>query len=214
MNSSYANYSQFGQNIPISNDPLTYCLADTMDSNFQHGSNSVLYGPRSEKCQTFMAQRCAQNWDGFCEYFYRQHSNENTWPNSRAWPDMNQPTQLAQTSQLSLGEQLLKNTVETKYCTYPTCQPTQVPFNELDPHSPKIIYYKDQFGGSCIPVCSVNPLNIDQDVVMNLALDNPRATGNTLINICNTARREGTNLSGTRLGIVCDNYFKNRQMMR
>lgn len=216
MNSSYMPYRQFGSNVPTSNDPLTYCLADTMDKNFQHGSNSVLYGPRSAPCDQYMAQRCAKKWDGFCQYYMVEHSKQSGWPNNRVWPDMAQPNVWhGQTSKLSLGEQLLKNTVEAKYCEYPGCIKKEESFNPLDPNSPKITYWTDETGaGGCVPVCRVDPETVDNDVVMDLALQNPRVAGNTLINIINTAQREGLPLAGTKIGSVGQNYLRNIQQFK
>ena len=215
MNSSYMPISQFGntkQNQTNFNDPLTFCLADTMDKNFQHGAMGVTAGPRSSKCQAFMAERCANKWDGFCEYFYRKHRSNNEWPNTRVWPDTFTPKFWTdQTSTLTIGDQLLKNAAETKYCEYPACAPYTEPFDPTNPNSAKVTYWRarDGSGGGCIPVCRVNPATVNDDVVMNHMLANPNAASNTIINICNTSRREGTDLSGTKLGRVCDRYFKN-----
>lgn len=201
----YASYQTFGENTP--SDPLTYCLADTMDKNFQHGTNAIHYGPRSAKCQQFMAQRCAKKWDGFCQWFLVEHSNPTEWPNQRAWPNQFNPRVWNGTSSsLSIGNQLLKNTVEQKYCSYPTCQPREELFNPLDPSAGTVNVWTDGTGGECVPVCRVDPKKIDNDVVMDMAIANPKITGNTLINICNTAKREGTNLNGTKIGKLCKRY--------
>lgn len=215
MNYSYAPISQFGktrQDVNM-NDPLTYCLTDTLDKNFQHGAIGVTSGPRSERCQTYMAQRCADKWDGYCEYFYRQNQQPyQQWPNSQIWPDTFEPHFWSgNTSSLSMGDQLLKNTAEAKYCTYPTCAPYTELFDPTNPDSPRLTYWSpvDGSGGGCIPVCRVDPKTIDDDVVMQRMLENPRAAAGTIINICNTSRRLGDDLSGTRLGAVCNRYFKN-----
>jgi len=104
--------------------------------------------------------------------------------------------------------------VEAKYCTYPNATPHQELFNPLDPNSVKLTYYSDEAGGGVIPVCRVNPATIDNDYVMNLALQNPNASYNTIVNVCNTSIREGTDLSGTKLGDVCNKYQQNMQQLR
>lgn len=216
--SSYANYTQFGKNERHQvTDPLTYCLVDSDDRKFLHGSNAVLYGPRSYPCQAYMAQRCAEKWDGFCEYFYVQHSEKSVWPDTRLWPDtLMANTWGSQVSDLTIGEQLLKNTAMLKYCTFPGCNAVQELFNPLDPASPKITrWVNKETGGNeqCIPVCRVlDRKNVDQDPVMNRMLANPKAAAQTLINICNTSKRMGDNLAGTKIGAFCTRYQKARAM--
>jgi hypothetical protein len=155
-----------------------------------------------------MSQRCAENWDGFCEYFYREHGREGTWPNNRQWPNTihrQWENELGLPTQLTVGEQLLRNTAEKKYCSYLNCEPVCEPFDPNNPDSPSITYYK----GHCIPTCSVDTSAIDDDPVMNRMLENPRAAAGTLINICNTARNNKKDLSGTKIGGVCERYLQN-----
>jgi hypothetical protein len=212
--------SRFGnmQNSPSnSDDPLTFCLADTMDSKFLHGSTAVEYGPRSRSCQNFMAERCANKWDGFCEYFYVEHSKAKEWPNNRIWPNMGSPNQWINkgASVNTIGEQLLKDAAERKYCTYPTCTPVKRPFDPMNPQSPMVTSWQNSQGGTdgCVPVCRVNPATVDGDVIMDRMLANPMVAGSTIINICNTAAREGTDLRGTKIGALCANYSQANQAM-
>ncbi len=218
MNYRYANVQTLGNHLQPpcvgTNDPLTQCLVDTMDRKFIHGGIANTTGPRSMKCQHYMAQRCAQNWDGFCEYFYQNHGKNGQWPDNRAWPIANARQWEIETGvakQLTMGEQLLRNTAERRYCTYTDCRPVCEPFDPTNPDSPTITYYVGPNGmqQSCTPVCTVNPSLIDNDPVMNRMLANTDAAAGTLINICNTAKNTGVSLSGTKLGKVCDNYFKN-----
>jgi hypothetical protein len=219
---NYANYANVGQSgaqpVTGSNDPLTYCLVDTMDKQFQHGSIANLYGPRSQNCQLYMADRCAAKWDGFCEYYYRVHgSNDGQWPNNQYWPDTVQPSRADGVNvPLPLGRQLLRNAGERRFCEFPTCDEKTELFNPLDPHGPRIRYFvpRNGSGGSCIPVCRVNPATIDADPLMDRMMQDIPASGSTLINICNTAKREGTNLSGTRLGDLCARYYVNKRLDR
>lgn len=215
INYKYANIQNFGnsKSMPCAgkNHPLTMCMSDTMDKQFLNGGIGALYGPRSQPCQAYMAERCANEWDGFCEYFYREHGPGGTWPNNQEWPNL-QPryweVRYGLNQNLTTGEQLLRNTAERKYCTYENCKAHCEPFNPLDPDSPSITFYRDANGNnsSCIPICNVNPATIDSDPVMDRMLKNPRAAAGTIINICNTAQRTGTDLSGTKLGKVCETY--------
>lgn len=204
----YRQISNFGnQQLSSTNDPLTYCLQDTMDVPFQHGSTaSKQYGPSSKKCQLYMAQRCADKWDGFCEYFYQEHGRKG----NQLRPNMGQSSSALSVPLMTTGDQLLQNTAERKYCTFGNeCTRSQEPFDPMVPNSPQLFYYDNT---NCTPVCRVDPRTIDQDPVMNRILVNPQIAGNTIVNICNTSRREGTNLNGTRLGKLCNNYLEKIKM--
>jgi acetylornithine/succinyldiaminopimelate/putrescine aminotransferase len=63
--------------LPVyNNDPLTYCIGDNASQRFNHGSHAATYGQNSKACQVYMANRCAQNWDGVCEYAASKPANE------------------------------------------------------------------------------------------------------------------------------------------
>jgi len=181
-------------------------------SKFGNGSMGHLFGPRTLRCQVYMSDRCAENWDGFCEYFYQKHGSSSEWPNNQKWPDIRNrtwETQAGLSIPLTTGEHLLKNTAEKKFCTIHGCSTKSMLFDPTNPNSPMITYYvNDTEHSTCLPVCRVNPDIIDNDIVMDRMLLNPEATAGTLINICNTAKNEGTDLSGTKIGAFCDRYFK------
>ena len=221
MSYKYANYSKFGNNVQTpSSDPLTFCLVDTMDRKFQHGGTAADYGPRSQKCQAFMAQRCADKWDGFCEYFYVENGSGGSWPNQQAWPNMAQPITdtTKYTGQLSTGSQLLGDAASRRFCTYANCAPTCESFDPMNPNSPKVYYYNNcnskDCSSDCIPICTVDTTTIDQDPLMDRCLQNPTAAAPTLMNICNTAKREGLDLSGTKIGAFCQKYDQGLQQLK
>lgn len=213
--SQYRKISDFGTDIKTdNNNPVTLCLVDSMDVKFQNGSIGNLFGPRSRPCQLYMAERCSKDWDGYCEYYYRMNSNTGDWPNSQPWPNTVQERWWANSfnlnKQLSTGEQLLQNAAERKYCTYPTCSKFCERMNPTDPKSPMITYYANPYTmeNNCVPECSVDPSKIEDDPVMNRCLENPSACAATLMNVCITAKRKGTNLNGTKLGKFCDAILK------
>jgi hypothetical protein len=208
----YASIKNFSNINPQNNNPeqraLGMCLADTYDRKFQYGGTvGANSGPRNEQCQNFMAQRCANKWDGFCEYYYQQYGPNATgimqtnWPNPvwRPWEE-----KYGLNPRMSLGDQLLKNTAERRYCKLQNCPPTVRSLDPTDPNSVKVTSYDTYVG--CVPVCTVNPSTIDADPVMNRVLENPTVAAGTLINICNTSHNQGINLNGTRLGEVCKRY--------
>lgn len=215
MQSSYRKISNFGNKPYNKNEPLSVCLVDTMDKNFNNASVGHLFGPRTQKCQAFMSQRCANNWDGFCEYFYQENGVNATWPNNQAWPNTaNIPTNSIDPVKRSSADHMLHNTAQRKYCTYGNqCPPRCEPFDPTNPDS-QMVYYYDNIGADCVPVCRVDAKTVDNDPVMTRILDRPTITPSTIINICNTSKREGNDLSGTRLGGVCDRYFQNINTLR
>jgi len=198
-------------NIPPegTNNPLTMCLVDTTDRKFQYGGAIGKFtGPKSVHCHQFMSQRCAQKWDGFCEYFFRENgpdgSNSKQTLNPIAHPwELKYGIPQTQT----LGEHMLRNTAELKYCTFSDCDEKTVSFNPLDPNSVKIT----QQSGACIPTCTINPKTIDSDPVMDRLLENPMVAPATIINICNTMRNNNIDISNTKIGKVCQVYFDNLQ---
>lgn len=222
--SNYRNIAAFGKDInpPCAgtNDPLTMCLASTSDHKFQNGSIGNLFGPRSERCQNYMAERCAKNYDGFCHYFFKENgANAAEWPNQQSWPGSTNRTWEAKfglEKPMSSGANMLASAAERKYCTYQNCVPQCERFNPTDPDSPMITKYVNPYGASdnCFPICRVDPFTVDNDVLMDRMIQNPTTCSSTIINICNTSRREGTDLSGTKIGRVCEAYFKNMNQLQ
>jgi hypothetical protein len=196
----YKQLARFGSSevnvLPVfNNDPLTYCIGNNASQRFNHGSHAVTYGQNSNACQVYLANRCAQNWDGICEYAASKPANEER--------TLVADTMFAgndQTVGLTPGEVLLKNTAESRFrIGMLNCELKTEPFDPVNPSSPYISYY---VGQNCIPLYAVDPKTIDRDVVMNKILDNPKIARQLLLNIKNTMMRQGTfhNLKGTRLG--------------
>jgi len=142
-----------------------------------------------------LAQRCAKNWDGICEYAASRPANE-------------EYSQVADTMfagnneviGLTPGEVLLRNTANEKYrVNMLNCELKTEPFYPINPTSPEISYW---VGQNCIPQYAVNPETIDNDIVMNKILDRPIIAKQLLTNIKNTMIAMGTFhlLKGTRLG--------------
>lgn len=212
MYNTYANIKKFG-NINSaeghSAHPLTVCMASTMDKSFQNGSIGHLFGPKSRQCQGYMAQKCADKWDGYCEYFYQNNGPNSPWPQNVPWPNTQQrywESKYGLPQFLTSGEQMLRSAAERRFCTYQNCHQQCEPFDPTNPNSPKIVFYRDADGkdGSCMPLCTVNPSIIDADPLMDRMLANPNAAGGTILNICNTAKQTGLDLSGTKIGKVCE----------
>lgn len=175
-----------------------------MDKAFQHSPNGEQYGPSSRPCQLYMAERCAKNWDGFCEYSYVYNGASGEWPNNQSRPNtMQPPAWAALQPNTSAGDQLLANAAERRFCEYPSCVKRCEPFDPLNPNSARITWFENPVGGSCVPVCRVDPGSVDSDPIMRRLVQRPGVAPGLLLNICNTAEREGVSLAGTDLGNLC-----------
>lgn len=210
---AYTPISKFGGNTynPI-NDPLTYSINDTIDQRFLHGSSAVtIDGQLSKESQLFLSDYCANNWDDFCELASK--NNRVGYPNNFGLLANNfgGSSTITKTS----GEILLYNTAKRKYLKQLINGHIEyMPFDPNVANSPLISYWKsDNFQTSkVIPIYSVDPKTIDDDIVMNKILDNPVIAADILINIYNTMKKDNTlsQLKGTKLG----NLFSNAKIFK
>lgn len=205
---SYRRISNFGDlKSQPSNDPLTYIMVDTLDKGFLHGSNARNYGPYDPMSQAYLTERCSKNWDGFCQYYYLSK-------NTQQYPFFGNVNQQGGNTMLmngiTAGESLLGASAQRRFCDFEGCVARSEPFDPNVADSPCVTYFESykEDGSSCLPICRVDKTTIDDDVVMNSCLNNPKACYQTMINICNTASREGTDLSGTKIGEWCSQYKK------
>ena len=194
---SYRQYYAYGAPAPsFTDNPLTYCLVDSMDKNFLHGSNGIRYRPESKECQLYMSEKCANEWDGFCEYSYQTNTQKRP-PSIVTKLSSIHPCGTV----LSVADNLLASTAERKYCTYEDCKQTQSNFDPMNPNGVKLNFYADENGNmqTCTPVCRVNIETINEDPVMQRLVENPDAAPALLHNICKTAQKENVDLSSTIL---------------
>jgi len=210
MNNSYRQISQVGSNAyqPI-NNPLSYCIDNTLDQRFLHGGSSDTLGQHSKACQAYLSDYCAENWDDFCELGSSNRSI-NQYPNNIQGCESVGDTPCLG---LSAGEILIHNTASKKYLVEMIgCEKKFEPFDPNVATSPMISYWvKGECAGErgCVPIYEVNPLTIDNDIVMNKILNKPIIALGILVNIYNSMKRRGNlvQLKGTRLG----NFYSNNQ---
>jgi hypothetical protein len=176
-------------------------MLSTIDSQFNNGEQGQLLGPNSKHGQIFMAQYCASNWDGVCEFASK---NQNTTKPNNLQPCGSSSEVIS--GDLNLGEVLIGNTARQKYLTEMSgnCELKYEPFDPIVASSPLISYWQSSCnsqGVSCIPIYEVNPKTIDSDIVMQKILRKPIIALDLLINIYNTAVRKNTinNLKGTQI---------------
>ena len=132
---SYRNISDFAGNINnVSNDPLTYCVPDFLNSQFLHGADGRIFGKYNRQCGIFMANRCSQKWDGICEAMSMDEDTN--------YPDMTDNVDGA--CRLSAGDILIKNTAYAKYLLQANgCNVLCEPFNPNAADSPTICYLSE-----------------------------------------------------------------------
>jgi len=219
MSSSYKHLLNFGKNSENRNgvnNPLSYCINDTMDQRFLHGSQSDTYGQHSKPCQLFMSEYCSKKWDSFCEV---ASQNTNDWVPNNVQSCLGSSDVACKG--LNAGEILIRNTASRKYLVdMLNAKKKYEPFDPTVPSSPMISYFVPTNGcasyGSnrLTPIYSVDPKTIDSDIVMNKILRKPLIAFDILINIYNTMKRNRTlrELSGTRLGLLYSRhpYFVSR----
>lgn len=179
----------------ILNNPLTYCLTQSLDNDFNHGSiTQTVSGPYGKNCQAFMSEYCSKNgWDDICEIASKN-------------PEYNHPNNLKDCKQgctqppLTAGEILIYNTASRKYLVTMLGN-GYLTYEQFDPilsSSPYVRYWN---GNNRIPVYAVDPSTIDNDYVMNKILNKPIIALDILVNIYNTAIRVNTinNLRNTKI---------------
>ena len=190
-----SNYESIGNFCPLKHvnawvdDPLSYCLIDTADNQFMHGSSAANIRPQDMKCQAYMAKRCAKNWDKFCEF--RSTDPDTRYPNSLS-PYQLKPGQ-------TQGDFLIINTARSKYNINTSCPIRKEIFDPTVVSSPDIEYTDP----GCTYMFAVqNPSEVDNDPVMNKMLERPDLDMNFFVNMYNTMYRMGTlnSLRNTKLG--------------
>lgn len=181
-NKNYENFFEYGN--PINNqvespfnasNPLTYCMFPTMGTSFQHGSSiaqdlTTTYNP---KCEAFMAERCSLQWDGFCEA-YKTLNIDTYWPNS-AVIDSRAYTfaqQYLKNNRPTVGEILIRNTVNIKFLEFPGVSPDMEQFDPNTANSPLIKMYSNYITTPSV-IRSLKNIDIEKDEHITLMLENP-----------------------------------------
>lgn len=189
MAKNYAKIIDFGKAMnkqvesPLNpSNPLTYCMFPTLNSQFIHGSTSsgLLYDTNNASCTNFMAQRCEEQWDGFCDA-YQMVNVDNYWPNTASIDS--QAFELAQfflQNRPSVGDNLVRNTVYRRFLQLPKEVPSTQPFDPTVASSPTIEIYNNTVTSSSV---LKNLDNVDQDPYIQKMMDNPKVCFDVLSRI-------------------------------
>ena len=185
-------------------NPLTYCIFDTMDINFLHGSSAADYKLYCIECQNYMADRCAgvfnesQNWDQMCELYL--HANKDTdWPNEAAIDRKSATVKPNYRKERTVGERLIRNALERRFLVYPN---SAVTIKQFDPNQPNSPFYKEVCGTASIILSRIKNINretIDNDRLMNEGLHHFTSCSDVLARIWLGYRQGEINIAGTAL---------------
>ena len=179
----YSLISDLGKSVDYRSEqanPLSYCLYPNYNSQWLHGSTSVnlLNTPYCDPCQNIMADRCSKTWDEACD-IYVNHNCDTSWPNSGSIDVMSQRRSnefLKFTP--TVGDNLLRNSVERSLFIYPTANSRVVQF---DPNVADSPMYKTYSVNSLSPAWQLHPnvlqnsLLHDDNKHVQLMLENPYA---------------------------------------
>jgi hypothetical protein len=206
-NSHYAKNINFGkamnENINVVSDPqnpLTSCLFPSADNHFLHGSTTSRYTPHCRECENYMADRCAgvykdsETWDDKC-MLYMNVNQDTVWPNQAAINSTASTVSVSRNPR-TVGEHLLRNSLERRYLVYPK---NVMRLMQFDPNSPNSPFYRDPCGSSTMPQIKHIDSLIDNDPLMNTAIENYTACADVLAILWSAWKSNKLNISGTKL---------------
>ena len=219
---SYTTLANFGgkktkkMDVSDPENPLTYCLNDSLSVQFLHGPTSSKYKPRCKECQSYMRLRCAgkydkkETWDKYCKFYYQANKHTYSTPTN---PNANLATVNTNIPiTLSFGEQLLHNAAEEKYIRYVD---RKVTYEQFDPMVATSPYIEMSCNGLCAAGTGqykvvINKNGLDKDPLMNELLDHPKAGYDILAKIFKAHNSKQINIAGTKL----EKYLSsNKQML-
>jgi hypothetical protein len=191
-------------------DPVAASVYSDIDASFDKGELAIRYGPRHRTSQLYMAERCAKNWDGACEFLSRNDDNNSVCNQGRVasalFRTLNPP------GSETIGDILVENTAVRRFCDLSSCAISAEPYNPNDPDSAWVKSYGCCGTTQCLPVC-MPPDDSDADIVMNKVLDKPQLHMDLLVNMYKNVNKTGTREKyvNTRVGrvfAVFDTYSK------
>jgi hypothetical protein len=206
----YARIATFGQLNPVlRTDPVGYSIYKDIDSSFDIGPTSRLFGPEQPNSQLYMAEKCAKEWDGACELLSRNNDGTKCNAGKIESPLFKTPSPPGMT----IGDFLVENSAVLKFCDMSSCKMTHESYNPMDPSSPYVTSYTGDGYTECLPVCRP-PSNPDADLVLNKVLNKPHLHVDLLVNMYrNVSKEERSKYVNTRLGMifgVLDAYFNKK----
>ena len=175
-NTSYSTFGRFGEamnknvfNPMDQSNPLTYCIIPTFNAQFLHGSTSSnqLYTPNSQGCINYMAERCADVYDGYCRAYVTMNS-DTSYPNTGAIDTLT--PNIANTflkNKPTTGECMIRNAAERRFLVYPGVISTVSQFDPNVANSPEVRRYPSTYRPGPVGFQNLNdPVLVDQDMLI------------------------------------------------
>lgn len=173
---SYTSICNFGtcmnQNL---NEPLAMCLVQGTNRGFARGpGNTNLIGPKSTACLEYMSERCAQNFDGYCDMYRNitNQSGDNYFPNTASARN--------ESGGVPLGNAFMATTLQKALFEYDQPKTLQA-FDPLTASSPLVTKYA---GGRDLSRAFLSTnfdfSQIDRSQLMQTAFSDPVVFGRTL----------------------------------
>lgn len=181
--STYAKIGNFGTNMRKNQSINSDYVYTELGDPFLHGNT---FNPMGRESRRLMIDKCALSWTEDCDHF------------SRPWIRDYLIDQKDGTITTSQGD-LIKQAAIRRFCVPLDCRSTQQLVDPTTIGSPSYTV----FNTPCQMECVVDPQTIDLDPLMNRVLERPLDNAMLLMNICNTAKRKGVDLTGTKVGGAC-----------
>ena len=199
----YVPIARFGASVnPVmSIDPVAASIYRDVDSSFDIGETAVRYGPRAKESMLYMAQRCAANWDGACEFLSRNEDTAGVCNQAKVvsplFPRINPP------GSQSIGDILVENAATQRFCDLSSCSIRSEPYDPTNPRSVMVNQYGCCGTQTCLPMC-MPPTDPDNDLLLNKLLDKPQLHLDLLLNMYRNANARNLRAAyaSTRIGRV------------
>jgi hypothetical protein len=206
----YAKFQNFAPSLSPNltmSDPVEASVYDDIDTLFDIGPVAYgNYGPQTQSSQLFMAERCSKNFDGACHFL-----SENNEVMKGNMGKVYSPLFSGSPYLMTVGDGLVDNSAQRRFCDLSQCNVLQQNYNPLDPSSPLV---STIVCGNNNVVCKPPP-NPDDDVLLNKVLERPEYHVDLLMNMYRNAKNDRQRYNGTRIGNifnVIDNYYmRNRR---
>jgi hypothetical protein len=181
---SYVKIGNFGLNMKRDQSINSQYVYTVLDDPFLHGNTFNAMGRES---RLLMVDKCSKNWDATCDVFYRPYIEDKV---------IDQTDGIMTTTQ----GMLVKEAAKKRFCSPVGCSGGKYLVDPTTINSP--IYSTNDT--PCQFECSsFNPKTLDKDPLFDRVLERPDENITLLKNMCNTARRKGIDIAGTKLEKVC-----------
>ena len=201
----YAKIANFGQIQPtFMTDAVGFSVNKDIDTSFDIGPTSRLFGPDMANAQLYMAEKCAKDWDGSCELMSRNRDSSKCNSGKISSSLFKTPD----VEGMTVGDFLVENAAVRRFCNLSSCKLMKEPYNPMDPYSPMVSSYSDNGYTKCLPVCEP-PSDPDNDILLNKVLDKPDRHIDLLVNMYRNVK-DRKKYENTRLGMifnVFDSYY-------